>query len=172
MQALRSPIFSATAALALCVVAANPAHAGPGAISSGPANYCRPALPAFDGKIRTRPLAMQNEGNDNAFVTCSMGSIREFGTEADTVEYDIAVSNNSQQQMEILCTAVSGRASAPAGVHSVTRGLSLAPGAEAVFEFDNGDFPGAAIPLLVSYSCLLPPGGAINDMYVLYDDGF
>jgi hypothetical protein len=171
MQALRFPILSTAAALALCAVAATDAHAAPGAISSGPANYCRPALPAFEGQIRTRPLAMQNEGNSTAFVTCSMGSLREFGTEADTVEYEVTVSNNSNQQREIICTAVSGRVGAPGSIQTSTKGFSLAPGGSGVLEWNNDNFSGPTIPLVVSYSCQLPPGGAINDMYVLYDDG-
>lgn len=169
MQAMRFPAVFIVATLALC--AASGANAAPAAISSGPANYCRPALPAFDGKIRTRPLAMQNEGSGNAFVTCSMGSVREFGTGADTEEYEVTVSNNSSQQMEIICTAVAGRAGAPGTIQTSTKGFSLAPGFGAVLEWNNDDFSGVAIPLVVSYSCLLPPGGAINDMYVLYDDG-
>lgn len=170
MQALRSTLFPAALALALSAIAPG-AHASPGVVSSGPANYCRPALPAFDGLVRTRPLAMQNEGNSTAFVTCSMGSLREFGTQADTVEYEVTVSNNSNQQMEIVCTAVAGRVGAPAGIQSSTKGFSLAPGDSGLFEWNNDDFTGATIPLVVSYSCKLPPGGAINDMYVLYDDG-
>ncbi len=34
-------------------------------------SYCQAALPAFEGAIRKRPLAVQNEGTTNAFVTCS-----------------------------------------------------------------------------------------------------
>ena len=167
MQAMRFPAVSIVATLALC--AASGASAAPAVISSGPANYCKPALPAFEGLVRTRPLAVQNEGTGVAFITCSMGSVRELGTDVDTVEYEITVSNNSSQQREIICTAVA--ALAGGSVDTETRGVSLAPGASALLEWGNEDFNGVAIPLVVSYSCQLPPGGAINDMFVLYDDG-
>lgn len=172
MQAMRFTVLSVVAALALCTAATTDVLASPAVISSGPANYCKPALPAFDGQVRTRPLAVQNEGNSTAFVTCSMGSVREFGSGADTEEYEVTVSNNSAQQMEIICTAVAGRAGAPGTIDTSTKGVSLAPGFGALLQWSNADFDGVAIPLVVSYSCALPPGGAINDMYVLYDDGF
>ncbi len=37
------------------------------------ASYCQPALPAF-GKVRKRPLGVQNEGEGNAFVTCAFAA--------------------------------------------------------------------------------------------------
>ena len=38
--------------------------------SSG-AGVCAAALPAFEGLVRKRPRAIQNEGSTNAFVTCA-----------------------------------------------------------------------------------------------------
>src|SRR5690554_342572 len=35
---------------------------------------CQGALPAFETQIRKRPLALQNEGEANAFVTCSFNN--------------------------------------------------------------------------------------------------
>lgn len=175
MKLLRSPMFPTAAALALCAALAPAAHAESNAFfSSGPANYCRPALPAFEGLIRTRPLAVQNEGSTNAFVTCAMASLRGLLNDdiIDNADYEINISNIGGQPITVSCTAVAGRAGNPAGQEFDTKTNTIQPGDEELFEWTNADFGGSAIPLLVSYSCRLPPGGSINDMYVrVSEDG-
>lgn len=39
---------------------------------SNATGVCQAALPAFDGLVRKRPLAVQNESTGHAFVTCSL----------------------------------------------------------------------------------------------------
>jgi hypothetical protein len=53
-----------------------PAHAGTvdRVESLSPVLSCQPALPAYEGKVRKRPLAMVNEGTSTAYVTCGLTS--------------------------------------------------------------------------------------------------
>lgn len=175
MQRLPSPLFSALATLSMFAAATSDARADSNVVfSSGAANYCQPALPAFDGLIRTRPLAIQNEGSSNAFVTCSMAGVRGIINDEiiDTADYQIYISNLNEEPVTVSCTAVAGIASNPAGQQFETKTNTIQPGDEKLFKWTNADFSGVAMPLLVSYSCKLPPGAAINDMYVrISDDG-
>jgi len=102
---------TAAASLALtilAVLAVNDARAGNAQtrhISGNATSFCQSALPVFDGNVRKRPLAVQNEGSGNAFVTCSF-------TSQATDLFDVAVFaiNNTNVAVALTCTAVTGGA--------------------------------------------------------------
>lgn len=67
---------------------------------------CQSALPAFDGQIRKRPLAIQNEGNASAFVSCSlMGTTRSV---AGIFTIQVLADNNTASSVTLTCTLVTG----------------------------------------------------------------
>ena len=44
------------------------------------AGACQAALPAYEGLIRKRPMAIQNEGVSTAFVTCAPVTLQGVST--------------------------------------------------------------------------------------------
>jgi hypothetical protein len=67
---------------------------------------CQAALPSYEGQIRKRPLAIQNEGTAAAFITCSPSSLQyvpmqDFG-------HGVFLANNSAASVTVNCTAVMG----------------------------------------------------------------
>ena len=50
---------------------------------------CQPALPTFDGSIRKRPKAVQNEGTSIAFITCGFSG-DNFAANDDGIYYAAA----------------------------------------------------------------------------------
>lgn len=115
---------------------------------------CRSALPAFDGDIRTRPLAVQNEGTATAFVTCAQqGNLDQRPT-----QLSIFVVNNTQAVSTVSCTVVSG-STAPV-YYAVS--VVVLPTIDAIgatrpeapaLTFDSSN---------ASWSCALPPGTGIS----------
>lgn len=133
---------------------------------SNPAGLCQGALPAFETQIRKRPLAVQNEGSSNSFVTCAFTSQGSYGA-TTTNPTTIVVWFNAigGADVTINCTGVSGyqtgnneyipkSAVAPASGGQVGMTWSAAD-----FEGAPANFPAGAFAI----SCNLPPGGAIND---------
>lgn len=131
---------------------------------STPVALCQSALPAFETQIRKRPLAVQNEGNANAFVTCAFTSqrrVRRF--EIYFIAYRPGV-------VSITCTGIAGHS--PAGPF-VTRTVTVGHTGQGVIDwrpshFDQGgnEFQSG----LFSVSCTLPPGGAIADTEVAFTE--
>jgi hypothetical protein len=162
----------ASTLLALCAGAASlGVHAAesPRQINSGPVNHCQAALPVFDGKIRKRPLAVVNEGDSNAFVTCSLSTIgpRFFST---STFFEFYVSyNGPQPSADITCTVVGGveGGTGNAAPEFDTRTGTFERGAVPdSFTYIPEQFNGDRLPDVISFQCNLPPGGAIHDMYL------
>jgi len=72
------------------------------------ADVCQPALPAFDGNIRKRPLAMQNEGTSNAFVTCAFGGA--FNGVPSQKTLTVGFTNITDTEITVNCTLVDAQA--------------------------------------------------------------
>ena len=66
---------------------------------------CQSALPTFDGQIRKRPLAIQNEGTAPAFVSCAFMSPSNL---AGVTQVTLLADNNTGSPVDISCTLVSG----------------------------------------------------------------
>ncbi len=130
---------------------------------------CQPALPTFDGLIRKRPLAVQNEGSSAAFVTCSFVSDSGFGGNAGTEGFSLWFTNNSSATVTVSCTGVVGSKTS-AGSTFFVKTLSLGAGFTDTIRWTATDNGGANFdpgsPL--NTSCQLQPGVGINDTYVWY----
>jgi len=72
------------------------------------ADVCQPALPAFDGNIRKRPLAMVNEGTSNAFVTCAFGGV--FNGVPSQKTLTIGFTNITAAVITVNCTLADAQA--------------------------------------------------------------
>ena len=102
-------LFAVGTTAALC--AAGIAEAGSGHAVLLPRSFvqnatgaCQAALPYYEGTIRKRPLAIQNEGDASAFVNCSL-----VGTERGSgglQEAQIVVTNMSDAPLEVSCTLI------------------------------------------------------------------
>ena len=143
-------------------------------VFSGNANaWCNSATPASDGFIRKRPLAVQNEGTSDAFVTCT------FISQYPTVSYagsavtqvKIWAQSFDGAAHTINCTGVSGY---PGFAQYIVKSINVdASGAQFVANWNAADFMNAPAVFpsnLFSLSCHLPPGAALNDMYVSFTD--
>lgn len=67
---------------------------------------CQAALPAYEGQIRKRPLAVQNEGTTNAFVSCAPAQFLELYDPDFGVR--VLLVNNNAAPATIQCTGVAG----------------------------------------------------------------
>ena len=162
---VRLSVLAAGAVAALATVSSQPAHAF--RVTAQAVAVCQAALPAFEGAIRKRPLAIQNEGSSNAFVTCALNNP---GYNAGTTFIStmlIYAQNQNSTTRSITCTAVNSSATASPDQLYVTRTVSVSPSDtnSTLIEFEAGDFPGSPAVLpgdTVSVSCNLVPGMGIT----------
>jgi hypothetical protein len=137
---------------------------------ANPVSYCQAALPVFDGNIRKRPLALRNEGQGSAFVTCSFTA--EGGTSSSLHYVRLRVSGSPfRGQDDIGCTGVTSAAGYDNQYVTKTFSPSVLD-TNTVFEWvpDDFDFEFDFIPGggLFSVSCQLPPGAAILDSEIMF----
>lgn len=127
-----------------------------------PTGICQSALPVFDGQLRKRPVAVQNEGNAGAFVTCSW-TMQLYAH--DLWLYASSVDGTSSF---ITCTLVAGRGSDL--VYLTKTYFLAASGVPTRLRWQgselNPDF--AIIGSYVSVSCSLAPGVALNDSEIFW----
>jgi len=144
-------------ACALCLIAAlvaTPAEAT--LYRQNASGVCKSALPVFDGNIRSRPLALANEGTANAFVSCSM-----LDNWLDDVQLvSVNVRNNGASTVSASCTYISGMAT-DAEFFPKTRTLAAGQSTSFVWSpmIDHNNQPFDA---QVNFSCSLPPGVEIS----------
>lgn len=125
------------------------------------------ALPAFETQIRKRPLAVQNEGNANSFVTCAFTSQGGYGASVtNPTSVVVWVNASGGAEVTINCTGVSGYQDNPGNEFIVKSVVAPASGSQVSLTWNAADFEGA--PATFPYgafaiSCNLPSGGAIND---------
>ena len=138
---------------------------------SHPTGYCQTSLPVFDGNVRKRPLAVQNEGTGVAFVTCSYPSPegREPGESATTRVWQYFV-NTSAAPVTVSCTGVASTNNQDSAQY-VTKSRVVNPGAgEQSISWYAADFAGMPTVFpnqgAFSVSCGLPPGAGIGVAYV------
>lgn len=122
---------------------------------------CHGALPAFEGMLRTRPLAVANEGNATAYVTCglTMEMAGEVGVQAGSQAVYVLLTNRSATPATVGCTLVEGYGGTRTASRPKT--IQIQPGAYAELawmHYENGGqhfrWP--------SLSCALPAGVEIN----------
>lgn len=135
--------------------------------SSGNAvGRCQGALPSYEGALRKRPLALQNEGAGDAFVTCVFLSDT---TNTSVQGFGVAARSLNGVASTLRCTAVLGTDGGPAR-YATRSVVLLATGEDAsVLNWSGPEFPGggAITPAeSMSLSCLLPPGVALTETYL------
>jgi hypothetical protein len=137
---------------------------------ANPTSYCQTALPVFDGNVRKRPLAVQNEGTTGAFITCSFTA---QSTGLDSVV--VLASNDGAAAATLTCTGVTSVQGGSDGGPSeyVSKTVTIAASGVAGLIWLPDDFGmGSTIPGggYFSVSCNLPPGVGINDSYVQFQE--
>jgi len=135
--------------------------------SANPSSYCQAALPVFEGAIRKRPLAVQNEGSTNAFITCSM--TRNYQTSSVT-RFQMYAQTLSGAVTNLSCTFVAGYATG--AIQSVVKTVALpANGSQGSLTWEAADFTGGVFPdTQYNLSCNLLPGVGLNDSYLAFQE--
>ncbi len=118
----------------------------------GATGSCQAALPNFEGSIRKRPLALQNEGTGTAFVTCSPQQFLDLFDE--TFGTRLLFSNTGTAPVSVTCTAVVG-SGATATYTPLT--VEIAAGGTGALDFDN-----STAFTYGSFSCGLPQNAGIT----------
>ncbi len=155
MHPIRTPRLAAAtiaAGLALTAALLPASAANTQQFTAGAAMACRPALPAFDGAIRTRPLAMANEGSTAAFVTCTNWSTPFAHDNYNTL---VELANRNAWGVNVNCTLVAGGDTYSLTYTPVT--VSVPPNGRSNAIWGNPS-AGALLPGTLRYSCALPPG--------------
>jgi hypothetical protein len=120
---------------------------------------CQAALPVFDGVVRKRPLAVQNEGSSGTFVTCGLEG--KFGAVASSPLIFVGLVNNSSSPATVSCTLVDGRESISDPVY-MPKSVALPANAPIVeLTWTSADNEGASF-IYPAISCALPPGTGIK----------
>lgn len=164
------------AAIVLLVLAGTYADRSSAALAgrsklSTAAGLCQAALPTFEGLIRKRPLAVQNEGEANAFVTCAYTSDTQSSGNPGTSSFVASFINNSPAQMTVTCTAVVGFSSGSATYITKESPIILPGGvATSSIAWTSADNGGVAYApnLPVNLSCNLPPGAGIATLTITH----
>lgn len=129
-----------------------------------PAGICQSALPVYDGQIRKRPKAIQNEGTVPAFVTCSWNTQSDGMSPSGNPRYLFMMfSVNDGQPDHVSCVGVMGAQDQT--YNTYTRGIDLhSNGGTRGLTWLPSDFGGSTTfpTALISVSCLLNPGVGIN----------
>lgn len=89
------------------------------------AETCQAALPAFDGNVRKRPLALMNEGSGSAFVTCGFTGAGE-GEAPATLAVRVYLVNTDSAYHTVTCTLVDGGPTLSGSLY-VPRALAVPP---------------------------------------------
>jgi hypothetical protein len=137
------------------------------AFNQNATGFCQSALPVFDGQIRKRPLAIQNEGTASAFVSCSfMSPDHNVGVK----EILLYADNNTGSAVDISCTLVSGISHFNVPTYHpqtitmpANSGLNLLAWTQA----DNGGVKFNDYAL--SVSCNLPVGTGLSFSSIFFD---
>ena len=117
---------------------------------------CQSALPVFDGVIRKRPLAVQNEGTSSAFMTCGLEGV--FSAQPHSTFIGIGLLNTGTQAVTVNCTLVDGgNGFSVPEYFPVSRVVQ--PGSTSEISWSPEDPAGFIYPAI---SCNLAPGTGIE----------
>lgn len=129
---------------------------------------CQGALPAFAGTLRARPLALANEGNATAFVTCGPRGTEPLYNQTISRAF-VTVGNSTAATITISCTWVHGFANSSV-TQFVPVSVSVEPGANVFVNLRPADLTGSQALKWPQVSCQLPPGGLVYYTGVLYEE--
>jgi hypothetical protein len=149
-------------ALALAAAAASYApHADAGTSAANATAFCQGALPAFDTEIRKRPLGVNNEGDSNAFVSCSI----PIGHNPESINNAVVyLTNRNGAPVDVTCTLVDGLvADLGAGAPSYyPQTVTLPANGSGGLIWMPADFELETFSPYQNYSCNVPAGVEIN----------
>lgn len=133
------------------------------------ADVCRPALPAYDGMLRTRPLAIVNESSSVAWVTCAVTGDMVGTTSVIEIVFTGAGSGTRT------CTLVSWRATntGTTGVSAVgyqPGSTTALEGWESRIRWTHAIHNGGARYASAAVSCPLAPGDGIHHIRHMYSE--
>ena len=133
------------------------------------ADVCQPALPAFDGLIRKRPLAMQNEGTSNAFITCAFGGAFNGIPSQKTVT--VGFTNITSGAITVNCTLVDAQ-DGVVNPEYFPRSISVpASGAPVTLLIWSANADNGGVRFTYpAVSCLLPPGIGVQVTNHTFDE--
>jgi hypothetical protein len=124
---------------------------------TGPVGNCQAAMPVYEGQIRKRPLAIANESDKPAFVTCALSGEE---VSLNVQSFSTRLSNGSNVAVTVRCTAVVGDELANASY--ISKSLTLAPGAAGNLTWTGADAGGLLTSKSIAMSCELPSFAALN----------
>lgn len=131
--------------------------------SSG-SGVCAAALPAFEGLVRKRPLALQNEGTATAFVSCAPPQFTGIAGDPQ-LGLEITLVNLGDAPATVNCTGVSAVPVAPLGggevIEYIPLSATIPAGGRSSLSWGESDGAGD----FTSVSCGLPPGTGIGDVW-------
>lgn len=123
------------------------------------AGACQTALPVFDGLVRKRPLAVQNEGTSGTFVTCGLEG--KTGAQPSSTVIFVGLVNNSSSPATVSCTLVDGRNAISDPIY-LPKSVELPANTPiAELSWSSADAEGANF-IYPAVSCALPPGTGIK----------
>lgn len=158
----------------LALVAAGDANAWtyPREFQQNASGTCQAALPSYEGQIRKRPLALQNEGVANAFVSCSLlspGASASSFLAGEIYAVSITLDNNGPHPVDVTCTLIAG-ASRSSANHYFPKTITL-PAESTYNRIDwsqQPDFSDGKIGPPPGMSCNLKPGVAMATTSIYY----
>lgn len=121
---------------------------------------CQAALPNYEGQIRKRPLAIQNEGDAGAFLTCSPVSLQ--GNAVHASGHELVLVNNTAAAQQVNCTGVNGPVS---GATYMPKSAVVPGNSTASMHWTEADGVGGLNLETMNMSCLLPPGIGVHTVY-------
>lgn len=123
------------------------------------AGACQAALPNYEGQIRKRPLALQNEGTQAAFVSCSPVSLH--GSPLHGTGHGLTLVNNTAAAVALSCTAVNGP---PLDATYMPRSVEVPAGGTATLSWHADDGVDGLNLFGTSISCAIPPGIGVHQV--------
>ena len=125
------------------------------------AGACQAALPAYEGLIRKRPMALANEGAGTAFVTCAPVTLQGVST---SFGHGLYMVNNTASEVTVNCTGVQGARNGVADV-SVPKSVVLDAGSNGSIYWEVDDGLDVNNGDSFNMSCGIPAGVGITTVY-------
>ncbi len=145
---------------------------------SNAVNYCQSFTPGVTNTIRNRAIGAENVGSASIAIACNYASTfnQNDGTDQTLKNVFQLFYNNSSAPLTVSCTLSTGILNDSFGFgsnYTVTKTVTVAPGAENFIAFSGADNPGGASPTLanqlVGVTCLLPKNAIATDNELLWD---
>lgn len=114
---------------------------------------CQAALPVYDSSLRKKPLAVANQGQTTAFMSCAV--LDHLAGVADIL---VSLKNRSAADAEVTCTFIDGSHLSEGTNTYFPKSVSVSAGTNNFIDwnyvFDNG----GQVMFSINFSCALPAG--------------